>query len=194
MGHISTEAFRRLFLFGLIAQFRRGCDTKKRLQKVSYFATSECQIHPYTYKHWHFGQYSDQVEDTRRELEALGYIQTVPLGDSEAVNYRVYPSRAATFLRHAVNAMGPSCLRLMADAVKEYGYLPEDELVSKAYEDELLRNSQMGEVLLSSNIEQGHMTIALPEEECWELELALSPKVVNSLKALSDGLEICPLK
>ena len=77
---IPADVFRRIYLYTIIEKFENGVYGAIRLQKVAYVSERDnSNIKSFTYKKHYFGEFSDQLEDTKEQLISLGFIKAVPL-------------------------------------------------------------------------------------------------------------------
>lgn len=190
MSYVSSDVFRRLYLLCLIAAFDTGVYGALRLQKVAYAVERETAKKPFQFKHGPYGQYSEDLEDIKEQLISMGYITAVPLGASNRGNRYVLAERAmgarfntllASFDRDLVNKI--------SQIVAEIGYKQEKELRHHAYAFEEFVDSELNDILFESNLPDMLKAEGLSEDDCDELELALTPTFITNMNKIVQGLE-----
>lgn len=184
---ISEGTFRRLFLVSTISGFPRGCMGSLRLQKVVYTASHECEARPFTYLHYHHGQFSRDLSICVGELKALGLVEETREG-GDATCFRLVQSPEIDSFTSAGKRLIPHCEEAVKRAVRTVGMLKEPDLYRQAHEDPALERTQFGEVILESNLGSVDLLIDLPSEDAEDLELALSPRFVAAVRSLDRTL------
>ena len=79
MGTLSRETYRKLVVLGTIASFSDGIYGAKRLQKIVYLGTRAADTKPFPYIRYHYGQYSEELEDTKDQVLSMGLICAAPM-------------------------------------------------------------------------------------------------------------------
>jgi uncharacterized protein YwgA len=190
MGYISSDVFRRLFVLCLIAVFEHGVYGALRLQKVAYAIEREASKKLFQFKHAPFGQYSEDLEYIKEQLISMGYISAVPLGGSNKGNRYVLTEKDnRDHLCSLMESFAPDLEKRILQVVEEIGYKPEKELRHYAYTFEEFINSDLNDILFESNIPDMIEADGLSEDECDEIELALTPTFITSMSKIIQGLE-----
>lgn len=190
MGCISSDVFRRLYLLCLVAAFDNGVYGALRLQKVAYAIERETSKKPFQFKHAPYGQYSEDLEAIREQLISMGYISAVPLGASDKGNRYVLTERAIKdHFNTLLESFDRDLKNRILQVVREIGYLEEKELRRYAYTFEEFINSDMNDILFESNLPDTLEAEGLSEDDCDELELALTPTFISSVNKIVQGLE-----
>lgn len=205
-GKISRGAFARLAALFLVGQFVKGVYGLKRLQKVMYLATRSAEHAPFTYRRYLYGQYSDDLDDTKDQLIAMHYVCPIPLDTSQTTTFtlegRVIELQeggsryvldagreAATHFVTTFQRAAPATADAIRSAVRDYGYMAESALIEHCYGLPEFVKSLEGEVLLRANLPP-HVEVLLSEDECDDLELALSPRTMQALTQIVEGLDL----
>jgi hypothetical protein len=207
MGTISADAFRRIYLLYLLGRFQRGSFGHVRLQKVAYVAERDYpQFRPFKYKRYHFGQYSEQLNDLKDQLASMGYVAAVPLHASRVIRFKVPQSEevveinfggnryyvregsSLAYYREVLAAISPSVPSAIERAVHDYGYLKEEELLKRCYQFPEFIGLADEDIIFESTLGDT-VEIDLPDEECEELEAAMNPRFVISMSRLATALE-----
>ena len=190
MGYISSDVFRRLYLLCLVAAFDNGVYGALRLQKVAYAIEREMSKKPFQFKHAPYGQYSEDLEDIKEQLISMGYISAVPLGASSKGNRYVLTERAMEdSFNTLLERFDQELVTRILQVVREIGYLGEKELRRYVYTFEEFIDSDMNDILFESNLPDTIEAEGLSEDECDELELALTPTFITSMSRIVQGLE-----
>lgn len=203
---ISAETFKRVYLLSIVASFSRGVYGGKRLQKVTYLAEKKRPtLRPFEFKKYHYGQFSETLEEVKEQLISLGLIAAIPLNTSMRLSIRiddktieylegglryvVTDEEAAALLVKAFTSVSPDLMSAIRSTIKTYGYLPEQELIERCYELPEFKEAEFEELLLDANLPDKVETTNLDEDSCEELDMALSPRFIVSMKRIAEGLE-----
>jgi len=190
MGCISSDVFRRLYLLCLVAAFDNGVYGALRLQKVAYAIEREMSKKPFQFKHAPYGQYSEDLEYIKEQLISMAYISAVPLGASNKGNRYVLIERAMKdHFDTLLESIDRDLKNRISQVVREIGYLPEKELRRHAYSFEEFIDSNINDILFESNLPDMVEVEGLSEDDCDELELALTPTFITSVNKIVQGLE-----
>lgn len=204
MGKISADTLRRIYLLYLLGQFQNGSYGLIRLQKVAYISERDtAPVKPFTYRKHLFGEYSDELDDYKDQLAAMGFIgvvpldtanvATIPIGD-ESVEYNLGGNRLylrdSNLVRYetVLDSYSATMVLRIRRAVSDYGYLPQQELLDKCYAFPEFAGLKEGETIYESNLPD-LIEVDLPDDECDDLELAMNPEFVMSMSRLNDALD-----
>jgi len=206
MGVISAATFQRLYLLYLIGAFRNGVYGSKRLHKVAYIpARKPDAIRPFEFMKYLYGQYSDTLDDIKDQLNSMGYIVAVPLDTAEIVKFKKHEFNlggnrfilqgSAMRGRHrkALAAISLDLPQLIDEAVEEYGYLKEQDLVNACYRFPEFQDASDGNLIFAGNVSD-QVEIDLSDDECADLEIALNPVFIETMLRLDKALETQPIE
>ena len=201
MGKISAFTLRRVYLLYLLGRFQRGAYGLKRVHKVAYIAERESKaIRPFEFKRYHFGQYSESLDDIKDQLQSMGFVAALPLDTAwtlkiEDEDYTLGGNRFIVtdqsemeFYRRVLAAVSEDLPRTIDDAVNRYGYLTERRLMELCYAFPEFQGLGQGEVIFESNAPD-QIEIDLSDDECDDLELSLRPELVVQMLRLTEVLE-----
>lgn len=207
-GMISADTFRRLFLLSIIASFRRGSYGLKRLHKVTYAAErgQKISLRPFEFKKYHHGQYSETLDEIKDQLISLGLVVATPLDttiktifrlpDGKTIelleggtHYTISDPDSIVFFTRAFATISPDGWAAVRYAVRMFGYLPEQELLDRCYALPEFSEANFEEILFESNLPDRLEVPNLSEEECEELEMALSPKFITAMRKIVEGMD-----
>lgn len=206
-GMISAETFRRLYLLNVIAGFSRGSYGAKRLHKIAYIAEREQnKLRPFEFKKYHYGQYSETLEEIKEQLISLGLVIPIPLDTSVrmrlklqddktiewlegGIRYIVSDPGAMAFFRQAFRTISPDGMAAVRSAIRAFGYLPEQELIERCYAFPEFSEVEFEESIFESNLPDTLEAPNLSEDECEELEMALSLKFIAAMKKIVEGMD-----
>lgn len=204
---ISADTFRRLYLLNVVAGFARGSYGLKRLHKITYVAErKQNKLRPFEFKKYHHGQYSETLEEILDQLISIGLITPIPLDTSVrmrlklpdgrtiewlegGMRYVISDPEATTFFTRIFKSISPDEMSAMRSVTKEYGYLPEQELLERCYEFPEFNEVIFEETIFESNLPDTVEAPNLSEDECEELEMALSPKFISAMRKIVEGMD-----
>ncbi len=204
---ISSDTFRRLYLLNVIATFERGSYGLKRLHKVTYIAErQDGEIRPFEFKKYHQGQYSETLDIIKDQLISEGLVKALPLDTTRTIrlqlpddksfdltmggNKYVIPDRVITdFYQDTFKRISPTSQATIYQAIQEYGYLPEDELVKRCYDFPEFVNTEFDSIIFESTLPDRIETPTLTSDECEELELSLNPMFISAMVNIVDGMD-----
>jgi len=189
-GSITAATYRRLLLLYIIGLLKDGIFGRKRIQKNVYFVSKKLTKKPFEYKHWTYGQYSEDVDEVVMELIASQLIFRQPL-DSGASGHK-YTLRYKDSLKYYqsfLDGILGSERQEIDKTLNEIGYLPDKELLTRAYIDLAENQSGFGDILFRANLSDKIPVPGINEEDCEELELSLNPRFVGAMSELAKGIE-----
>jgi len=204
---ISADTFRRLYLLNVVAGFARGSYGAKRLHKITYISERENgKLRPFEFKKYHYGQYSDTMEEIKDQLLSLGLVSAIPLNSRVSIKFRLPDDKVIELVeggtRYAISdpeAMGyftqafkrisPDGLTAIRSAIETYGYLSEQELLERCYAFPEFKKAEFEDTLIDTSLPDNLETPKLSDEECEELEMALNPSFISSMKQIVDGID-----
>lgn len=203
MGKISRDTFRRLVVLGTIAQFNDGVYGAKRLQKVVYLATRTAELKPFPYMRYHYGQYSEELDDIKDQLLTMGILcaEPIPTKRGLRIGDRFFPTASGNKYKLTGNAdrfsnllarIAPDLSVRISATVKDYGYLPEQKLIELVYTLPEFLGKEMEAPILASDLSE-EVGVDMDDEECEELQLSLSPEFVCGATLILKGLEGTPI-
>ena len=204
---ISADTFRRICLLNIVDGFRVGSYGSKRLHKIAYIAERDPQqIKPFEFKRHIFGQYSETLDMIKDQLISMGYIAAVPLDTAKTMylklpdgksieltiggNMYVITNRALMdFYRDTLAHIWPSFQTAIRQAIRDYGYLQEDELVTRCYDFPEFVRTEPDRMIFDSNLPEQIEVPSLSTDDRDELELSLNPKFIPAMAKIIEGLE-----
>ena len=206
MGTISADTYRRLVALNVAARFSNGVYGAIRFQKITYIAQRPDDVRKaFSYRRHHYGQFSDELTDVREQLAAMGYVSVTPLDTASVATLSLSPGHEIQIPtggnRYAVPDTDirlhyKQLLRVidqpmndaLDEAISEYGYLTQKDLIDRCYEFPGFADLAEGETIWESDIPD-RIEVPLEDEECEDLELTLNPAFVTGLTKISDVLE-----
>ena len=199
MGTLNRETYRKLVVLGTIARFGDGVYGSKRLQKIIYLGTRTATTKPFPYIRYFYGQYSQELEDTKDQLLSMGLICAGPMETKHGIRINgrfistgsgnIYrPAREPARFRELFGKSDPQLDASIAGAVKNYGYLPEEKLIEIVYSLPEFQGKAMNEAILDAELPE-RIEVGLTEEECEDLELSLNPRLIHGASLILNGLE-----
>lgn len=204
---ISADSLRRLYLLNVIAGFARGSYGSKRLHKITYIAErKQTKLRPFEFKKYHYGQYSETLDEIKDQLISLGLVTAIPLDTSVrmtlkltddktidwlegGIRYIVSDSDAMAFFTRAFRTISPDGMAAVRSAIRGFGYLPEQELLERCYAFPEFNEIEFEETIFESNLPDRLEVPDLSEDECEELEMALSPKFISAVRKIVEGID-----
>lgn len=204
---ISSDTYRRLYLLNVVAEFRRGSYGLKRLHKITYIAErNHGKLRPFEFKKYHHGQYSETLDEIKDELISLGLVVPVPLDTSVkmtltlpdsktiewlegGIRYTISDPSVITYFVKVFQEISPEGRSVILSTIEEFGYLPEQELIERCYEFPEFVKAEFENTIFESNLLDRMEAPNLSEDECEELEMALSPKFITAMKKIVEGID-----
>lgn len=195
MGEISKYTFKRLFLLYLIDGFPKGCYGSTRLQKICFFATDKSDLKPFTFKHWHYGQYSFELPIILEQLISMRYVCAIPLQDEEGNNYVVMQKQLKQYFSEVIRKISSQAKNSIDNVIKEYAFKDWETLKREAYEySNLSEERTFNTILLSENLDDNIEVISLSSNECEELELSLNAAFIACSLKIIEGIDSGKIK
>ncbi len=189
MGVISKQTVQKLFLLGIVEKFQNGVYGAKRLQKVTYFVEKDYNKKPFTFKNWHYGQFSEELETTKEQLISMGYLVVIPLKAGDGNQYYV-SEKIIDRLNKLLETTLSGIQSIIERVVDEIGYLPEKKLLKHAYQDPLFTATEFGKDIFKENLPDGGIPAPnLSDEDCEEIELSLNSEFTTSLLLIKEGMD-----
>jgi hypothetical protein len=136
----------------------------------------------------------------------MGYIVAVPLDTARVVRFTLPEGQEPIeinfggnrlflrdrtnlpYFRQVLESLPGSLPRLIDDAVQEYGYLREEDLLTRCYQFPEFVGLKDGDIVIDSNLPEA-IEVSLSDEECEDLDLAMSPKFMVSMTRLVTAIE-----
>jgi hypothetical protein len=156
MPTLSKTTIQKLAVLRAVSLWKaKGAFGTLRIQKTLFFADDQaarsrsCPI--FTFKRWKLGQYSDDIAAALNGLRDARRIETAFDGESERISASISPEsdkRVEAFFHEFF----PAWSKALVSAFKEWGYLPNDEIIANAHDHESYKASQHGEVILESSV------------------------------------------
>lgn len=191
MSQIHKEALQKAALIVLIGGFARGVFGEVRLQKVAYFAQKKFPYPFFSYrKHWH-GQYSEQLKKLLEDLSAAKALEVEDY-NNQCVFYQVGSKDLLQTASEILGKIAPESLKAISEAISEYGYLKEPELLEIAYEIPEMQKAKFEDILVEEHLSEKEF-IDLDEDLIEDFELSLDPRFVQPLNTLAKGLKSAKL-
>jgi len=190
---LRKETFKKLFLLYVIGQFKKGVFGKKRLHKVVYIGERESDTKPFEFKKYHYGQYSDSMDEILDQLLAMGYVNATPLKtislEHSGNKFELTDKDLARYYSVLLEKIDSDLKRKVDLAIKDYGYLPEPELVEKAYEFKEFIHARWEDIILDEQLPECLPAKDLADEDLEELEISLDPRFVNLMNQIDSAVE-----
>src|SRR5207249_7550319 len=130
--------------------------------------------------------YSDELDEVKDQLIAMGFIAPVPLDSAQpwhltltngktveglsGGNKYVLSAPDSTKTLLSLDQVEPGLAKAMKAAVRQFGYLPEQDLVAYCYSLPEFKAVEEGELIFESDIPD-RVEVPLSEDECDDLEL-----------------------
>lgn len=190
---IRKGTFKKLCLLYAVGKFQTGVYGKKRLHKVVYIAQRDSETRPFEFKKHHYGQYSDSMDDTLDQLLGMGYLVATPLdvtGPGHQGNkYELAAQDLHRYFSLFLQRVDPGLKRKIDKSIKNFGYLPEHELIEKVYQFPEFIHADPEEVILGEQLPDCLQARNMKAEDIEELEISLNPRFVNLLNRLDSAVE-----
>lgn len=190
---MNKESFKKLFLLYVVSRFKKGVYGKKRLHKIVYIAERELDIRPFEFKKYHFGQYSDSMDEVLEQLLSMGYLVATPLETKSADHFGNKFELADTdlggYYSLFIEKIHPRLAKIVDKILNDYGYLPESELLEKVYQFPEFARARGEDIIFDEQLPDCLEVKDLGDEDIEELEISLNPKFINLLKRMDKAFE-----
>ncbi|TMB64786.1 MAG: hypothetical protein E6J43_12970 [Chloroflexi bacterium] len=102
-------------------------------------------MRPFQFKKYHYGQYSEMLDDIKVQLVTMDYVVALPLdtaktymvGEWELVEggnkFTVTNRSQVAFYRKVLKSLSPQLPEVIDLTVKQYGFMAESELINLCY-------------------------------------------------------------
>jgi len=186
MRIIIKDIFKRLFLLHLINEFKNGVYGKLRLEKITYFIERECDMKPFGYKWYHYGQYSEDLSAVLEQLISMGLISSLPLHSERGNKYKVRGEiQDYSFIINII----PGLVEKTKQIVKEWGYAPGHKIINRAYNFPEVKGLKCNDKIFDGNLPDKIELKNLDEDACEDLNLSFDPKFIASMEKINKGIE-----
>lgn len=191
MGSISNLTLQKLVILNTIKQFREGVFGKTRLQKTTFMILRDKDF-PYKifkYKNWYHGAYSEEVQTSLEHLISLGLVVPDNLDSENGKGNKFILSEGSEFSAFGIvlSHVNKHIVPTISKAVKNYGYLPENELINVTKNTQefksTVHNDTIWEIDAPDEIE-----VDFNEYDLEDIELALNPGFVRAMSRLAQGI------
>jgi len=181
---IPLDVYRRLCLLYLIERFKDACYGAARLQKVAFFSERDRETRAFTFRRAPYGPYSEELQETLEQLLSMGLVAAQPT-PKEGNGYRAVHTAMEDCV-HAgwLRAISPEALESIDRAVRDYGYLPHEEIIQAGHSVDGFGEAQPFQVLLEANAGE-FVPVPLSADECEDLVLSLSPRFVETVVGIA---------
>ena len=109
----------------------------------------------------------------------------IPFGGNRFV---VTPRAVTQLYRSVLADVDPALPKQIEDSVIRFGYLKEQELLDLCYNFPEFQGAELGETICESNLSDS-VELRISDDESEDLELALNPRLINSLARLTESLD-----
>lgn len=146
MCHVRNTTIQRLAtLYALSLWGKKGAFDLLRLQKTLFFADKNSgQPHFFTWKKWHYGQFSDGLSDSLNDLASAGCVKLRLRGDAVQSAATISEAARETLMSIFERAF-PAWRRELLLAFDEWGYLPHTTILERAHDDDTFTDNDHGE-------------------------------------------------
>jgi len=187
MGTISKDTFKRLVLLYTIGRFKDGVYGLFRLNKVVYFVLKDTRLKPFGFKRDRYGQHSNDLDTINEQLLSMNHTKATPFESGQGNKYSLTDKKNIRFHSLAMSRIDAKLKEKIDEVVKNYGYLPEKELLQKAHSDpEFLEAVEKDIDLLFDEKLPNRIPVDLSDDDCEDLELSLDPNFISAMTYLSD--------
>ena len=105
------------------------------------------------------------------------------------IRYKVSDPDAVAFFMRAFSTISPDGMAAVRSAIRAFGYLPEQELIERCYTFPEFNDVEFQETIFESNLPDRLEVPNLSEDECEELEMALSLKFISAMRKIVEGID-----
>ena len=151
MAVLSKKTIQRLAVLHSLSLWQRGAYGPVRLHKTLFFADKDTapEWRLFTFKKWFLGQYSDEIAQALNALAQAGTVTTRYDGPSERIIANL-SKLVREDLADFFSVYFPEWSENLTQAVQQWAYLSNDNIIRKAHEEPSYRNAERGEVIFAS--------------------------------------------
>lgn len=185
MGTISKDTFKRLYLLYTIGRFKEGVYGLLRLNKVVYFGLKDAGLKAFGFKRDRYGQHSKDLDTVNEQLLSMNHTKATPLKSGQGNKYSLTDKKNWRLHSLALSRVDTKLKRKIDEAVKTYGYLPEEGLLEKAHLDAEFLEAVKNDVnVLFDERLPNRIPLDLSDDDCEDLELSLDPHFISAMRRL----------
>jgi len=190
---ISRETFKKLFLLYIVGNFQSGVYGKLRLHKIVYMIERKIEIKPFEFSKYHYGQYSESLDEAQDQLLSMGYLIATPLrtefpGRSGNL-FELADKGMRTYYSLFIDKINPNLKKKIRDTIKRYGYLSEEDLLKVVYKLPEFAVAGFNSVIISEQLPDFLEIKGLSSDDIEELEISLNPRFINLLNRMDNAFE-----
>ncbi len=190
---ISKDSFKRLFLLYVVSRYQKGVYGKKRLHKVVYMTERDFDIKPFEFRKYHYGQYSESLDEIKDQLLSMGYLTASPLDTKTPEHvgnkFELADRDLGTYYSLLLEKIDPKLKKKIDETIEEYGYLDEPKLTKIAYELPEFIDATFESVILNEEMPDCLVVNGLDIDDIEELEIGLNPRFINLVKRMDNAFE-----
>ena len=190
---ISKETFKKLFLLYIIGNFQTGVYGKLRLHKIVYMIERKIEIKPFEFRKYHYGQYSESLDEAQDQLLSMGYLIATPLKtkfpEQSGNLFELADKGMRTYYSLFIDKIDRNMKKMIREAIKRYGYLSEEDLLKAAYKFPEFAVAEFSSVIFSEQLPDFLEVKGLTSDDIEELEISLNPRFINLLNRMDNAFE-----
>jgi uncharacterized protein YwgA len=182
-----------LFLLYVVSRYQKGVYGKKRLHKVVYMTERDSDLKPFEFRKYHYGQYSESLDEIKDQLLSMGYLTASPLDTKtpahEGNKFELADRDLGTYYSVLLEKINPKLKKKIDGTIKEYGYLDEPKLTEIAYGLPEFIEATFEGVILNEEMPDCLEVNGLDIDDIEELEISLNPRFINLVKRMDNAFE-----
>lgn len=181
MALIHKTALRRLATLHAVSLWKNGAFGPLRIQKTLFFADQESN-EPYFFgfKKWRLGQFSDEVAASLNDLVKAGIVAVNFQGPADIFTTNVAEGTLAA-VATAMRDSFPHWHAAISQTIREWGYLPNDQLLLRAHEHPTYTENEDGQVIFVSTLPD-EVELTLDDDTAEELTYLVDPEFQRLLR------------
>jgi hypothetical protein len=152
MAQLPKKTIQKLAVLYALSLWKKGACGPVRVHKTLFFAENDLPRHLFTFKRYHYGQYSKEIDAVLNSLQESGRLK-VHFDGAAARLQSSLAADAANHIEFLFSHHSPEWLQGLKAAIQQFGYLKNDELIRRAHEDDSYTDNEHDELIHESTLD-----------------------------------------
>jgi len=153
MANLPKKTVQKLAVLYALTLWQRGAYGAFRVHKTLFYADKGKPKHLFTFKRYHYGQYSDDVVTVLNSLQRSGRLTVHFDGPSERLKPMI-PHEALHKIESLLKKNLPDWFCGLRKSFRELGYLKNDDIMEIAHDDETYTEVEHDKVIFESSLRE----------------------------------------
>ncbi len=151
MARLSKKTVQRLAVLRALVNWSNGAYGPLRVHKTLFFTDMNYQKKLFTYKKYHYGQYSEDITAALNALRAAGILQCIFDGPAERLRVAI-PGKTKRQVERLFEQRFPLWERSFQRSFREWGHLRNSTIIDRARSDETYKKFGHNEVIFKGTL------------------------------------------